>query len=205
MRSQEVVSRFSPQPIAFSRVAAAVAAVAAGALAVGAMAIGRLAIKRMVLGSAAIKRLRIQELEIDRLRVDQQASRPGREASLQDAPMYAYLPAKDVERARGFYEQKLGFRPREVTADGVVYQFGSGTACFLYPTPNAGTSKASQAFWEVSDVEREVARLKGLGIEFETYDLPGDRSASGVVTAGGAKAAWFKDTEGNILALIQSL
>jgi predicted enzyme related to lactoylglutathione lyase len=122
---------------------------------------------------------------------------------LQSAPLYAYIPAKDVARARRFYEQKLGFKPSKELDGGVVYEFGDRTACFLYPTPNAGTSHASQAFWQVSDIEREVAELKKRGVEFEDYDLPGERSPSGVVTAGGAKAAWFKDTEGNIMAVIQ--
>ncbi len=121
---------------------------------------------------------------------------------LQHAPMYAYIPAQDVARARQFYEQKLGFKPGRELAGGVTYDFGGGTACFLYPTPNAGTSKASQAFWQVSDIEREVAELKARGVVFEDYDMPG-KSPSGVVTAGGAKAAWFKDTEGNIMAIIQ--
>jgi catechol 2,3-dioxygenase-like lactoylglutathione lyase family enzyme len=123
---------------------------------------------------------------------------------LQDFPMHAYIPAKDVDRARQFYERKLGFRPKEEIAGGVVYEFGDNTACFLYPTPNAGTSQASQAFWQVEDVEREVAELKARGVQFEDYDLPGEKSPSGVLTAGGAKAAWFKDSEGNILAIIQS-
>jgi predicted enzyme related to lactoylglutathione lyase len=118
--------------------------------------------------------------------------------------MYAYIPAKDVTRARRFYEQKLGFKPKEEVGGGVVYEFGDRTGCFLYPTPNAGTSKASQAFWQVDDVEQEVAELKARGVEFEDYDMPG-KSESGIVTAGGAKAAWFKDSEGNILALIQSV
>jgi catechol 2,3-dioxygenase-like lactoylglutathione lyase family enzyme len=123
---------------------------------------------------------------------------------LQNFPMYAYIPAKDVDRAREFYERKLGFRPKEEIAGGVVYECGNNTACFLYPTPNAGTSQASQAFWQVEDVEREVAELKARGVKFEDYDLPGEKSPSGVLTAGGAKAAWFKDTEGNILAIIES-
>ena len=123
---------------------------------------------------------------------------------LQNFPMYAYIPAKDVDRARQFYERKLGFRPKEEIAGGVMYEFGNNTACFLYPTPNAGTSQASQAFWQVEDVEREVAELKARGVKFEDYDLPGEKSLSGVLTAGGAKAAWFKDTEGNILAIIES-
>jgi catechol 2,3-dioxygenase-like lactoylglutathione lyase family enzyme len=124
---------------------------------------------------------------------------------LQNSPFYAYIPAKDVARARRFYEGKLGFRPKHEAEGGVIYEFGDKTACFLYPTPNGGTSKASQAFWQVSDVEREVAELKARGVEFENYDMPGEKSPSGVVTAGGAKAAWFKDSEGNILAIIQNV
>ena len=123
---------------------------------------------------------------------------------LKNAPMFAYIPVKDVARARAFYEQTLGFVPREVSAGGVVYEFGRGTACFLYPTPNAGTSKASQAFWQVDDIEREVADLEARGITFERYDMPG-MDAKGIMTGGGARAAWFKDTEGNIMAVVQSL
>lgn len=122
---------------------------------------------------------------------------------LQKSAMYAYLPAKDVARARQFYEQKLGFKPARETAGGVVYEFAKGTACFLYPTPNAGTSKASQAFWQVEDVEREVAELKRRGVKFEDYDTPGMKTVNGIATAGGAKAAWFKDSEGNTLAIVQ--
>jgi predicted enzyme related to lactoylglutathione lyase len=118
--------------------------------------------------------------------------------------MYSYIPAKDVARARKFYEEKLGFKPGQEIGDGVVYEFGKGTACFLYPTPNAGTSQASQAFWQVDDIEREVAELKARGVAFEKYDMPG-MDENGISTAGGARAAWFKDTEGNIMAVIQSL
>jgi predicted enzyme related to lactoylglutathione lyase len=123
---------------------------------------------------------------------------------LQSFPMYAYIPAQDVARARRFYEQKVGLKPKQEVAGGVVYEFAERSACFLYPTPNAGTSKSSQAFWQVADIEREVAELKARGVQFENYDIPdGEKSPSGVVTAGGAKAAWFKDSEGNIMAIIQ--
>lgn len=124
---------------------------------------------------------------------------------LQDFPIYAYIPAKDLVRARGFYETKLGFRPKEETNGGVVYEFARGTACFLYPTPNAGTSKASQAFWSVDDVDGLITALKARGVVFEDYDMPGEKSAAGAITAGGAKAAWFKDSEGNIMALIEEV
>ena len=124
---------------------------------------------------------------------------------LQQSPMYAYLPAKDVARARKFYEEKLGLKPKQEIEGGVTYEFGKGTACFLYPTPNAGTSKASQAFWQVEDIEREVRELKARGVKFEDYDMPGMKMQDGISTAGGAKAAWLKHSEGNILSLIQSL
>ena len=123
---------------------------------------------------------------------------------LQDAPMYSSIPAKDVRRARRFYEEKLRFKPKQETAGGVIYEFAKGTACFLYPTPNAGTSQASQAFWQVDDLEREMAELKAGGVNFEMYDMP-DMNENGISTADGAKAAWFKDSERNIMALIQSI
>lgn len=123
---------------------------------------------------------------------------------LQASPMYSYIPAVNVERARKFYEEKVGLKPAREEAGGVIYESADHTACFLYPTPNAGTSKASQAFWQVSDVEREVKELKARGVQFEEYDMPGMKTVNGIATAGGAKAAWFKDTEGNIMALIQS-
>jgi len=125
---------------------------------------------------------------------------------LQRHPIYVYFPARDLARARRFYEETLGIEPREELNGGVVYDFGGGTAAFLYPTPNAGTSKASQAFWSVDDVDAEIDTLKQRGVVFERYDdMPGERSPSGAITAGGAKAAWFKDSEGNILALIETL
>ena len=123
---------------------------------------------------------------------------------LQNAPMYAYIPAKDVTRARKFYEEKLGFKPKQVTLGGVVYECGKGTGCFLYLTPNAGTSQASQAFWQIDDIEREVAELKARGVKFEKYDMT-EMDQNNISTSGGAKAAWFKDTEGNIMALIQDV
>jgi predicted enzyme related to lactoylglutathione lyase len=122
---------------------------------------------------------------------------------LQKFPIYAYIPAKDINRARAFYEKKLGFKPSEEIEGGVAYEFADHTGCFLYPTPNAGSSKASQAYWQVEDVEREVAELKAKGVVFEEYDMPGLKTKDGVAEAGDGKAAWFKDTEGNIMAIIQ--
>jgi catechol 2,3-dioxygenase-like lactoylglutathione lyase family enzyme len=119
--------------------------------------------------------------------------------------MYSYLPATDMARARAFYENILGFRAAEEIAGGVVYQFAGGTRCFLYPTKNAGTNRASQAFWQVGDVDAEVADLKRRGVTFEEYDVPGMKTVNSIAEAGGARTAWFKDPEGNILAIVQDV
>ncbi len=119
-------------------------------------------------------------------------------------PIRAYIPVSDVRRARKFYEEILGLKPKEEYAGGVVYECG-GSEAFMYPTPNAGTSKASQAFWQVGDVETEVAELKARGVKFEEYDMPGAPMKNSIASGGGAKTAWFKDTEGNILAISQRL
>jgi predicted enzyme related to lactoylglutathione lyase len=123
---------------------------------------------------------------------------------LSNAPIRAYIPASDVSRARRFYENIVGLKPREEYAGGVIYECG-GAEVFLYLTKNAGTSRASQAYWQVDDVEAEVADLKARGVTFEEYDMPGMPMKNSIVTAGGAKTAWFKDTEGNILAVSQRL
>lgn len=123
---------------------------------------------------------------------------------LSNAPIRAYIPASDVPRARKFYEEKVGLKPKEEYAGGVIYECG-GAEVFLYKTPNAGTSKASQAYWQVEDVEAEVAELKRRGVKFEEYDLPGTPMKNSISNRGGAKTAWFTDTEGNILAVSQRI
>jgi len=121
---------------------------------------------------------------------------------LGSAPIRAYIPASNIQRARRFYEQIVGLQPVAEYAGGVVYMCG-GAEVFLYPTPNAGTSRASQAFWQVEDVDAEVTDLKARGVVFEEYSMPGLKTKNSIVTAGGARAAWFKDSEGNIMAVVQ--
>ena len=116
-----------------------------------------------------------------------------------------YIPVADVARARKFYEDKIGLTPKETYAGGVIYECGNGSWVFMYPTPGAGTSKASTAFWSVDDVEAEVAELRARGVTFEDYDMPGLKTVNGIATAGGARTAWFRDSEGNILAISQRL
>jgi predicted enzyme related to lactoylglutathione lyase len=122
---------------------------------------------------------------------------------LKNAPIVPYIPVADVGRARKFYEEKVGLTPKEEYAGGVVYECGGGSWVFMYPSAGAGTSKASTAFWAVDDVEAEVAALKSRGVVFEEYDMPGIKTENGIATGGGAKSAWFKDSEGNIMAISQ--
>jgi predicted enzyme related to lactoylglutathione lyase len=122
---------------------------------------------------------------------------------LKNAPIVPYIPVADMARARKFYEQKVGLVPKEEYAGGVVYECGKGSWVFMYQSPGAGTSKASTVFWSVENIEAEVAELKARGVVFEEYDYPGLKMVNSIVTGGGAKTAWFKDSEGNILAVSQ--
>ena len=124
---------------------------------------------------------------------------------LTNAPIVPYIPVADVARARKFYEGTLGLTAREEYAGGVIYECGKGSWVFMYPSAGAGTSKASTAFWAVDDVEAEVAALKARGVVFEEYDMPGIKMENSIATAGGARTAWFKDSEGNIMAISQRL
>lgn len=124
---------------------------------------------------------------------------------LKTAPIVPYIPVADVGRARKFYEEKVGLTPRQEYAGGVIYECGKGSWVFMYPSAGAGTSKASVAFWAVEDVAAEVAELKARGVTFEEYDMPGIKTVNGIATGGGAKTAWFKDSEGNIMAISQRL
>lgn len=123
--------------------------------------------------------------------------------SLSHASIVPYIPVADVPRARKFYEEILGLRVSEEFAGGVIYECGNGSWVFMYPSPGAGTNKASTAFWSVDDVEAEVAALKARGVVFEQYDFPQMKTVNSIATGGGARTAWFKDTEGNILAISQ--
>ena len=124
---------------------------------------------------------------------------------LKDSPVVPYIPATDIKRAREFYEQKVGLVVKQEAAGGVVYECGAGSWIFLYQSSGAGTSQASQAFWQVQDLESEVATLRARGVVFEDYDTPQFKTVNGIFSVEGSKAAWFKDSEGNIMAIIQSV
>lgn len=113
------------------------------------------------------------------------------------------LPVVDMQRAREFYEGRLGLKVLAATRGGVVYECGDGTRLLIYPRATPTKADNPAASFEVADVESEVRELRGKGVIFEEYDLPGLKTVNGIATIDGRKAAWFKDTEGNVLALTQ--
>jgi catechol 2,3-dioxygenase-like lactoylglutathione lyase family enzyme len=122
---------------------------------------------------------------------------------LGDIEVAAVLPAKDVGRAKEFYRDKLGLEPMEPGDDNLMFQCGNGTRFLLYQTDNAGTAKNTQMGWVTDDVERDVQELRSRGVVFEEYDFPGLKTENGVATSDAGKAAWFLDSEGNILSLFE--
>ena len=116
----------------------------------------------------------------------------------------ATLPATDWERAKAWYAEKLGLKPATEDEGGAYYELGN-TGFLLYPSQFAGTNQATAAGFGVDDVPGAVARLRENGVVFEEYDLPGLKTEDGLATmevAGRTMyGAWFKDSEGNIIAL----
>ena len=123
---------------------------------------------------------------------------------LNDSRVEANIPAGDIDRAKAFYADKLGLtRSTEVMPGYVRYETAGGTAFNLYQTQFAGMAGHTIAQIHVDDVEKEVADLKARGVNFEVYDdMPGVEWRGEVaVMPGMGKAAWFKDSEGNILCV----
>ncbi|WP_307038211.1 VOC family protein [Arthrobacter sp. B3I4] len=120
---------------------------------------------------------------------------------LKDQPVGAVLPAADIARARDFYRDKLGLEPDNIgDEDNVRYTCGSGSQFMVYQTPNAGSAKNTQLGWMVPDVRAAVEELRAAGVVFEEYDFPGLKTENGIATLpDGGSAAWFLDSEGNIL------
>jgi len=119
--------------------------------------------------------------------------------------METTLPATDLERARRFYAEKLGLAPESEAPDGALYYRCDGIRFVLFLSQGAASGEHTQAGWIVDDIEAEVAELKARGLAFDEYDTPSLKTVNSVATTGPAKAAWFKDSEGNLLGLVQFL
>ncbi len=124
--------------------------------------------------------------------------------SLKDAPFFASLPAKDIDRAKRWYEEKLGLTPvMDLGWGGLVYQSG-GSNWLIYQTPSAGTGQHTLGGWTVPNIDDAMRELRANGVTFEDYALgdEGPTTENGVSRdpSGGA-VAWFKDSEDNVVSI----
>jgi catechol 2,3-dioxygenase-like lactoylglutathione lyase family enzyme len=118
------------------------------------------------------------------------------------SPATTILPVVDPERARRFYAERLGLEPRGTSPDGkqLFALQGSGLLALLPKPPGAQAEHTALSF-EVPDVVEAIRALEARGVVFEDYDLPGLTTVDHVCILGSEKAAWFKDTEGNLLCV----
>ena len=121
---------------------------------------------------------------------------------LKDFPVHPTIPAKDFERAKKFYGEKLELEVDQDTPAGTMFKIANGRL-FVYPTPSAGTAEHTLIGWTVDDIEGVVKYLKGRGIKFEEYDNEYIKTVDSIAKNPNGRSAWFKDSEGNILGLFQ--
>jgi predicted enzyme related to lactoylglutathione lyase len=123
---------------------------------------------------------------------------------LKNAIAQTALPAQDLKRAKAFYGEKLGLQPFEEDADNVRYQLEDGTQFNVFRTGGAPSGTHTQMAFLVADVVAEVRDLKSRGVKFEEYDFPGLKTKDSIADGpDGSKASWFKDSEGNMMAVVQ--
>jgi catechol 2,3-dioxygenase-like lactoylglutathione lyase family enzyme len=126
--------------------------------------------------------------------------------SLSDSKVSPVMAVSDLQRAKDFYEGKLGLSPSGDGPDEVVhFECGSGTGISIYLSPeHAGKSTATMADWQVDDLEAEIDDLIAKGITPEQYDQPGiETNEKGIAEGGGGKVAWIRDPDGNTFAILQ--
>ena len=121
------------------------------------------------------------------------------------APVMTMLPVKDMERARDFYVNKLGLEAEGLAADGKFVVRANGTRFGLVPKPEGTKAEHTALGFEVADLEAEIKSLKARGVRFHDYDFPNFKTVDHMIVLGTDRAAWFSDSEGNILCLHQDL
>ncbi|MDB5562207.1 MAG: hypothetical protein JWN11_1625 [Hyphomicrobiales bacterium] len=122
-----------------------------------------------------------------------------------DRRVTAMIPAKDFDRAKKWYEEKLGFKPAREMEGGASYQLAGGMNMFLYKSDFAGTAQHTLLSLDSNDLAADMRDLRAKGVTFEEYDLPGLKTQNGVAEFGPVKNAWVKDPEGNILGFVQGM
>ena len=115
------------------------------------------------------------------------------------------LPVIDMQRARSFYEDKLGLVPGGLKPDGKFCYSVGGSTLALFPKPDGTKAEHTAISFKVPDIAASIAELKRAGVVFEDYDFPDFKTVNHVCVLGAEKAAWFKDTEGNFLCLHEDL
>jgi catechol 2,3-dioxygenase-like lactoylglutathione lyase family enzyme len=120
----------------------------------------------------------------------------------EDARTHTTLPVEDLARAKAFYADKLGLEPVSEAPAGSFYELG-GTRFLLFPTAGRPSGAHTQMGIAVNDIESTVAELKARGVSFEDYDFDGFDRATGIADTGPVRAAWFTDSEGNLLGVVQ--
>ena len=124
--------------------------------------------------------------------------------AMKDASIHPALAVTDVTRARAWYAQKLGWQPVFESPGQAIFKIGDSYFS-LFETPNAGTAKNTVMNWNVHGLEAEVARLRRNGVTFEEYDFGEYKTVDGIMAdPGGGKTAWFKDPDGNTIALLEA-
>ncbi len=133
--------------------------------------------------------------------------------TLERAKTATRLPAQDLDRARAFYSERLGLEPTEEREGGFLYRLGN-TEFALFESAGAASGDHTQMGFEVEDIEAVVDELRGRGVVFEEYDFPGLRTVDGIAEiegnypskgGKGERAAWFRDSEGNMLGIGQPI
>lgn len=129
-------------------------------------------------------------------------------ASLGDFPAAAVLRAEDISRAKKYYADVVGLKPMDIPTSGSEGMFtaGDGTMVLIYERPGMpAPQNTTLGFSLPADQFDEVAAdLRAKGVTFEDYDVPeiGLKTVSGIAEFEGTKAAWFKDSEGNIVNIV---
>jgi len=115
------------------------------------------------------------------------------------------IPAADLERAKAWYRDKLGITPQQSDEYGASYMLGGGTRAFLYKSEYAGTAESTLLAFDSPDLKADMVELRGRGVTFIDYDLPGLKTTNGLAEFGPVKNAWAKDSEGNILGFVEGM
>lgn len=121
---------------------------------------------------------------------------------LGDVAPHTTIPASDLERAKRFYSETLGLEVARETPGGFWVRSG-GREFLVFPSGGAGSSRSTVMGFAVDDIEREVADLRERGVTFEEYDTPNLKTENGIATTGPIRAAWFRDSEANIIGVVE--